>query len=177
VARGSTWRASARTGAQWPAEKTVDDGALIGKARLLSVTIPAIFAQRGHGHMGLTINDITAIHQLYSAYCLAIDDGDGKAFSACFTSNGSVGGVGDPISGTERLTRFAEKASRTGVRHIVANVHVDGDGDEAQGRAYFIGLSIMGAERKITITGSYRDTLRRVDGVWLFEKRAFTMDS
>ena len=44
--------------------------------------------------MALSGDDVTMIQQLYAAYCLAIDDADGDAFSACFTADGSLGGAG-----------------------------------------------------------------------------------
>jgi len=129
--------------------------------------------------MPLGADDITAIHQLYSAYCLAADDGDGAAYSSCFTPDGSVGGMGRPVSGHERLAKLGAGFSVTtpGVRHVVVNVHADGDGDEAQGRAYLIAYAAGAGGSKLLTTGRYRDRLRRIDGRWLFAERLFTPDS
>jgi uncharacterized protein (TIGR02246 family) len=129
--------------------------------------------------MTLSNADVTEMHQLYAAYCLAVDDGDGKAFSSCFTEDGSVDTGGPSISGTDQLESFAEgvPASVPGIRHVVSNVHVVGDGDDAQGRAYVIAYSAAGGKASLLITGRYRDSLRRVDGTWLFAKRHFTPDS
>jgi uncharacterized protein (TIGR02246 family) len=128
--------------------------------------------------MALSTHDITAIRQLYSAYCLAVDDGDGEAFSACFTADGSLDAGGQLLSGADQLGRFADQVpiSRPGIRHVVTNVHVEGDGDEAQGRAYLIAYA-TGEAAKLLITGQYRDAFRRVDGTWLFAERHFTPDT
>jgi uncharacterized protein (TIGR02246 family) len=129
--------------------------------------------------MALTTDDIVAIHQLYSEYCHAIDEGDGEAFGACFVPDGKLGSGGPALEGREALARFASKIpSRTpGVRHAVTNVHARGDGDRAEGRAYFVGYTALGGEVVVRTTGRYRDDLQRVDGTWLFVERRFTADA
>ena len=127
--------------------------------------------------MALTTDDITAIQQLYGLYCHAIDDGDGKTFSSCFTPDGYLGGVGKPLVGTEKLAQFAERTGNSGMglRHVAAGIYVDGDGDDAQGRAYLVAYN-GGDAAKFRASGRYRDRLRRVDGKWLFVERRFTPD-
>jgi hypothetical protein len=127
--------------------------------------------------MALSTDDLVAIQQLYAAYCHAIDDVDGKAFSACFTPGGSLNGAaGDAIAGTEALTTFAE-GMVPGIRHVVANVHVEGEADDARGRAYVIVYARAGGATTLLTTGRYRDELERIDGTWLFASRYFTADS
>jgi hypothetical protein len=129
--------------------------------------------------MSLNHDDVTGIHQLYAAYCLAVDDGDGKAFSACFTPEGSLDPGGNPIVGADALTSFADgvPTSVPGIRHVVTNIHVEGDGDEAQGRAYLAVYTATGATTNLMLTGQYRDRLRRIDGAWLFAERRMTADA
>jgi hypothetical protein len=128
--------------------------------------------------MPLGNDDIVAIHQLYVAYCLHADDGNGEAFSDLFTSNGCIGGSMGGIEGSENLVRFANgiPLRNPDVRHVVVNVHADGDGDAAQGRAYLIAYIGSGSKSELKSTGAYRDKLRRVDGSWKFEERYFTPD-
>ncbi len=126
--------------------------------------------------MALSADDVTMIQQLYAAYCLAIDDADGDAFSACFTPDGSLGGAGgDPLVGPAALSRFAERA-RPGLRHVVTNVHVEGEGDYAEGRAYLVAYSAIGGVTSLLSTGRYRDELVRTAGQWKFAARRFTPD-
>jgi len=84
--------------------------------------------------MALSGDDVTMIHQLYAAYCLAIDDADGDAGSVpVSTADGSLGGAGgDPLVGPVALSRFAERAGLA-FEHVVTNVHVEGEGDCAAG--------------------------------------------
>lgn len=128
--------------------------------------------------MALTTDDIVAIRQLYAAYCFAIDERDGEAFSQCFTADGSMGGGpgGPPVVGRRSLARFAAKA-RSGIRHVVVNVHAEGEGDVATGRAYFAAFGVGDGPARLLTTGTYRDTLRREDGTWCFAERAYTPDA
>jgi uncharacterized protein (TIGR02246 family) len=122
--------------------------------------------------MALTTDDIVEINQLYSTYGHVLDDGDPDSFAACFTADATLGGVGKPISGHEAFKKFAGRFMATDVRHVISGVLVEGDGDEAHGRAYLVAY-IKGVIRS---TGRYRDRLVRVDGKWLFADRSFTPD-
>jgi uncharacterized protein (TIGR02246 family) len=127
--------------------------------------------------MGLATSDIVEITQLYAAYNLAVDDGDGEAFSACFVPDGALAPGGDAIAGHAALADFARSVPTglPGIRHVAANVHVSGDGDAANGRCYLV-VVIAGAQPQVMMTGRYRDTLRRVDGAWRFVRRDFDAD-
>ena len=129
--------------------------------------------------MPLTIDDVTAIQQLYARYCHTLDDGDGEAFSACFTPEGSLGGAGGSVAGREKLERFATKIAASGrnLRHLNSGIWIEGDGDEAVGRAYLLAYSGSGPTPEFLSSGRYRDSLRRVDGAWLFVQRDFTPDA
>jgi uncharacterized protein (TIGR02246 family) len=120
--------------------------------------------------------DIAAIQNLYAGYGHFIDEGNGERFSQCFTHDGSLGTEGGkPLEGRAAISRFAA-TPRPGVRHVVVNVHVEGNDDEAVGRAYFVACDVSGRPVKVLTTGRYRDSLRRVDGSWLFTHRHFTPD-
>ena len=129
--------------------------------------------------MSLATEDLVQIQQLYAAYCHAVDDGDGKAFCACFTSDGVLDAGGEPIAGAEALAAFAAgvPAGVPGIRHVVTNIAIEGDGDEAEGRAYLTAyMATSGAPTQFLITGRYRDQLRRAQGSWLFSARTFRAD-
>ena len=83
----------------------------------------------------MTTVDTAAVAALYARQSQAIDDGDAAAWAATFTSDGSFESptFGDPIIGTEALTRFAEGVyadlQDAGVRqrHWVNSIVVDPD--------------------------------------------------
>ena len=128
--------------------------------------------------MPLDTEAIVAIQQLYAAYCHTLDDGDGDAFSACFTPDGILGGAGGTIVGAEALAQFATKllASGRNLRHVASGIHVVGDGDDAEGRAYLLAYH-GGTSTEFLASGRYRDRLRRVDGTWRFAERVFIPDA
>jgi ketosteroid isomerase-like protein len=129
--------------------------------------------------MSLAPEDLAQIQQLYAAYCHAVDDGDGKAFSACFTSDGVLDAGGPPVTGADGLAGFAAgvPGAVPGIRHVASNLLVDGQGDEAEGRAYLTAYTATaGAPAQPLVTGRYHDRLRRVDGRWLFSERIFRAD-
>lgn len=129
--------------------------------------------------MPLTADDLAQIHQLYGTYCHSVDEGDGKAFSACFTTDGVLDAGGPPVKGAEALAGFADSipSAVPGIRHLVGNIVVSGQGDEAEGRAYLTAYSSAGGATQVLTTGRYRDRLRRQDGRWLFSERVFAVDA
>ena len=127
--------------------------------------------------MALAAQDIVEITQLYAAYNVAVDDGDGDAFAGCFVADGSLVADGNPITGTHALADFARSVPTgvPGIRHLGANVSVAGDGADASGRSYLT-VVIAGAQPMVLMTGRYRDTLRREEGGWRFVRRDFQAD-
>ena len=65
-----------------------------------------------------------------------------------------------------------------GARHLVSNVSIDGDGDDATARLYLQMWATAGgaAETKLVISGRYEDTLKRNDGTWRFVTRKMLPD-
>jgi uncharacterized protein (TIGR02246 family) len=115
------------------------------------------------------------IRDLYARYCLYIDTGTPDEWAALFTTDGEFAGVGDPLVGSEALRSFAAdtRAGGAGMHHVVSNVAVDVEGDEAAGTASVV-IFIGGAP---AIVGRYQDNLRREDGRWKFARRYFTADA
>ena len=127
--------------------------------------------------MALPAPDIAEITQLYAAYNLAVDDGDGDGFAGCFVADGALVSDGNPIEGRSALADCARSvpAGLPGIRHMATNVSLTGDGDAAAGRCYLM-LMAAGAQPQVVMTGRYRDTLRRDGGAWRFVRRDFTAD-
>jgi ketosteroid isomerase-like protein len=130
--------------------------------------------------MALSVEDQLALQKLYADYCHAIDDGDGTAFAACFTVDGSLDvGYGDPVVGTESLDGFVGGVAQMmpGMRHQVTNLTLDGDGEAATGRAYLYTYRAGANGHEVIMTGRYTDTLRKVDGDWRFGVRSMVPDT
>jgi len=130
--------------------------------------------------MALDPTDLVVIHQLYAAYCHAIDAGDGPTVAACFTPDGTMaGGSPEPVTGAEALAAFAVSVPQgvPGIRHFLGNVLVEGEGDEAKGAAYLIVLYPNNGQSSILISGRYQDRLRRTPDGWRFVSREFTIDT
>jgi hypothetical protein len=121
--------------------------------------------------MGI-VEDRDEIRQLLARYVHAIDAGKGDDWAATFTDDGVFDMGGRSVEGAVALRAFAE--GRGGARHVVANEVIDVDGDEARVQAYV--FVFAGTPPTGTVSGSYDDSLRRVDGRWRFARRAFTPD-
>ena len=118
--------------------------------------------------------DRDEIRDLYGRYCLHVDTGTPEQLADLFTPDGEFGGVVEPVIGTEALRRFAAEnlARGGGMHHMVSNMSIDVDGDDAVGTAS-VAIYLGGAP---AIVGRYRDELRRVDGRWKFSRRNFMPD-
>ena len=72
------------------------------------------------------------------------------------------------LKGRDELSDFAGMVPTIapGARHLVSNVSIDGDGDDATARLYLQMWATAGgaAESKLVISGRYEDTLKRDDG-------------
>ncbi|HEY3941543.1 MAG TPA: nuclear transport factor 2 family protein [Acidimicrobiales bacterium] len=129
--------------------------------------------------MPLDSGELVAIHQLYASYSFASDHGDGDAYAACFTPDGSFDMPGRHLQGADELLASTgagrDPGAPVGIRHILSNIVVDGEGDKATGRAY---VTLVGtAPTGIVMTGEYEDQLQRLDGQWRFSARRFTPDA
>jgi uncharacterized protein (TIGR02246 family) len=125
-------------------------------------------------------SDLTAIQQLYAAYNIAADRGDGKGFAGCFIPDGVFDIVGVMrAEGFDALAEFAQSipVNAPGSRHISANILVDGDGDLATGVAYFLLLNTRTSPVTVTMAGQYEDSLVRTGDGWRFSERRFTADA
>jgi uncharacterized protein (TIGR02246 family) len=119
--------------------------------------------------------DRDEIRDLYSRYCLHVDTGTPEQWADLFTTDGEFGGPVEPVIGREALKGFATDvlAGGGGMHHMVSNVALDVNGDDAVGTAS-VAIYVGGAPG---IVGRYQDELRRVDGQWKFSRRNFRPDA
>ena len=138
--------------------------------------------------MTLTPQDHEDIRQLLARYNFAIDLGATDDWAACFTPDGvfECSGLpeGSPLggryAGRDELKAYAEThygIHKGRARHWNWNLLAEGDGDDATLTCYLNAqTSGQGDRAKLRATGIYRDTLRRVDGKWLFATRHIAID-
>jgi hypothetical protein len=119
------------------------------------------------------------IEQLYAAYNFAADSGDGEGFAGCFTSDGVFDPGGVRIEGSDALIQVGNGIPQglPGCRHVCSNLLIEGEGDEANGRAYLMLLGTGTSPASITMTGKYEDRLVRSADGWRFAERRFTADT
>jgi uncharacterized protein (TIGR02246 family) len=123
--------------------------------------------------MSLSLEDRLDIMELVARYNQAIDGRDAAAYADTFTDEGIFQIAGQPeIKGRERLMRMIERLGPPNSRHWVNNITIDGDGEGAVMKCYLMVLRDL----RVTNMGFYVNTLRRVDGRWLFVRRDYTPD-
>lgn len=127
----------------------------------------------------LTAADYLEIQQLVARYSYAVDmhGGDGSAFAALFTPDGSLG---TQARGTAQLAEFAARtnADRSGpafTRHFVTNVVINPAPEGATGRSYLVTLDAAEGGRPTTMLGGghYDDVYVKIPQGWRIKSRSY----
>src|SRR5690606_34204979 len=114
--------------------------------------------------------------------------GDFDTYASTFTEDGVLDWARNTVTGRDAIRKEAEvlwqvfsglepgerPTSAPKRRHFIASQVFDIDGDEATGRAYWYEFDVDTATQQAVVLayGHYEDELRKVDGKWLFSKRA-----
>lgn len=129
------------------------------------------------------------IENLVYTYAERIDAGDLDGVAALF-AHGRICGMEDGppetvFEGTTRVRQMYEMATRLHddgtpkTKHFTTNVHVhvDEDAGTARGSAYYcVTQATPDLPLQVIVTGRYRDTFHRIDGVWWFDTRIMFVD-
>src|SRR5215831_18791482 len=91
------------------------------------------------------LQDRAAIHDLFTRYCCALDNGEIEAVVDCFTQDAVLKSPVVDISGRDEIrafaTRFAaQRAAGTQFRHMVSNIAVTVNGSRSAATAYLLVL-------------------------------------
>ena len=126
----------------------------------------------------------SAIHDLFTRYCCALDDGKVAAVVDCFTADAVLESpaIGQ-IRGREAIRAFAEhfaawRAGGTQFRHFVTNIAVEASPDDksAKATAYlFVVVSKDDAHHTLP-PGQYDCELVKDGGAWRFARRTVFHD-
>jgi len=127
----------------------------------------------------LTTADYIEIQQLVARYPYAVDmhGGDGSAYAALFTPDGSFG---TQAKGTTQLAELAAKTNRDRsgpayTRHFVTNVVIKPAPEGATGRSFLVGLDISEGGKPTTILagGHYDDVYVKTRQGWRIKSRTY----
>ena len=129
--------------------------------------------------MGLPVEDILAIQQLYARYNHAVDFGDAEGWADCFTADAVFDAqpVG-PLTGREALVDFARRYHQNiSGRHWTNNLLLEETDSGARGTCYLILFRLGEGGATPMITGIYRDELTKEADSWRFKSRTMTSDA
>jgi 3-phenylpropionate/cinnamic acid dioxygenase small subunit len=129
------------------------------------------------------------IENLIYAYAQRLDAGDLDGVADLFAHGRILGMEDGPpetvFTGRAGVRKMYDMATRLyddgtpKTRHFTSNVqiYVDEDADTAHGGAYYcVTQATSDLPLQIIVTGHYRDTFHRIDGVWWFDSRLMFVD-
>ena len=125
--------------------------------------------------------DRAAIHDLFTRYCCALDNGEVETVVACFTVDAVLKSPVIDLKGHDEIRAFAgrftaQRAAGTQFRHMVTNIAVAIDGDCAAASAYLLVLISQDGSHRTLPPGRYECELVKRDGAWLFSRRTVFHD-
>lgn len=131
--------------------------------------------------------DRAAIHDLFTRYCCALDNGEVETVVDCFTADAALKSPVVDIKGRDEIRAFAgrfaaQRAAGTQFRHMVGNIAVSIDGDRAAATAYLLVLISKDGSHHTLPPGRYDCELVKDAGGWRFSRRtvfhdhAYTLD-
>ncbi|HXC28514.1 MAG TPA: nuclear transport factor 2 family protein [Stellaceae bacterium] len=133
------------------------------------------------------LEDRAAIHDLFTRYCCALDNGEVDTVVACFTEDAALKSPVIDIKGHAEIRAFAgrfaaQRAAGTQFRHMVSNIAVTLDGDRAVATAYLLVLISKDDAHRTLPPGRYECELVKAHDEWRFARRtvfhdhAYTLD-
>lgn len=145
--------------------------ALSRTAALAIFAFGAVSAQAAE----LTTQDYIDIEQLYATYNHAIDAGDGEAWAATFTPDGSF----NRFKGKDALVAFIknwrEKMNGANRRHWNSNLRITASAEGANATVMLMLLDVGAQPPSIASTGHYTDVLAKTPDGWRFKSRQVTL--
>jgi len=145
---------------------------------LLFAGCSASYAQPAKTVTKLTPGDYIEIYQLYSAYSIALDTGNGPGRIATFTPDGTFSShISNHVPETmdillKRTNAYGQKNMPAG-GHMLTNIHVTATTDGAIGTCYaLLGGGKADADGHFNVMPAfYTDTLVKTRAGWRFKTR------
>ncbi len=128
-----------------------------------------------------TLEDREQIRELYARYANHADTVRTEDWVALFTDDGVFespiyGTFAGPAGLRQFMGQYSASWNGGGVRHMIVNVSVDVQGDEATGTCGLIYFKVHDGRSELQLTGGYHDRLRKVGGEWRFSHRKVYVD-
>ena len=129
------------------------------------------------------LEDRLAINDLFVRYATALDAGDVETIVSCFASEGALE---SPVVGVykghdgirEFATRFAAlRGKGTQLRHVLSNLAVQLDGDQAHATCYLVTILTRDGKSTLRPPGRYDCQCVRENGRWVFQYRLVIEDA
>jgi 3-phenylpropionate/cinnamic acid dioxygenase small subunit len=127
--------------------------------------------------MSTAVEDKDAIREILAEYCFRLDDGRFSEMAALFTESGTWDTAFGRATGRAAIADLArgirERAGEQRPRavHLVTNVSIVVDGENARVRSNWTVVQNSPEGPKIGSGGAYQDELIKVQGQWLFRYR------
>jgi SnoaL-like domain len=127
--------------------------------------------------MSTAVEDKDAIREILAEYCFRLDDGRFSEMAALFTESGTWDTAFGRATGRAAIADLArgirERAGEHRPRavHLVTNVSIVVDGENARVRSNWTVVQNSPEGPKIGSGGAYQDELIKVQGQWLFRYR------
>jgi len=123
-----------------------------------------------------SLEDRAAIHDLFTRYCCALDDGKVETVVDCFTEDAVLKSPVVDIKGRAEIRAFAgrfaaQRAAGTQFRHMVTNIAVTIDGDRATATAYLLVLISKDGSHRTLPPGRHECELINQGSRWRFSRR------
>lgn len=127
------------------------------------------------------LEDRAAIHDLFTRYCCALDNGEVDTVVGCFTEDAVLKSPVIDIKGHDDIRAFAgrfaaQRAAGTQFRHMLTNIAVALDGDHATATAYLLVLISTDGNHRTLPPGRYECELVKARGEWRFARRTVFHD-
>ena len=127
--------------------------------------------------MKLTAEDKLDIIELTATFDNALDSEEVDKYMTVWAEDGELSGFWGSTKGRDNLKdQFSEllEGFARGRRHVLTNHEIKSDGDKVTMYCY---LTVFNrADTTMAGTGTFNDTLVKVDGKWLFQKRELSAD-
>ena len=129
-----------------------------------------------------TLEDRAAIHDLFTRYCCALDNGEVEAVVDCFMVDAILKSPVIDISGHEEIRAFAgrfaeQRAAGTQFRHMISNIAVTITGNRAAASAYLLVLISKDGNHHSLPPGRYAcELIKDERDHWRFSRRTVFHD-
>lgn len=123
------------------------------------------------------LEDRAAIHDLFTRYCCALDNGEIEAVVDCFTIDAILKSPVIDISGHDEIRAFAgrfaaQRDAGTQFRHMVSNIAVTITGNRATASAYLLVLISKDGNHRSLPPGRYVcELIKDNSDQWRFSRR------